>query len=217
MPSKVGFSPTAGVPLAEIRSIMTLYNRRLYRVAWSILKDESAAEDAVQETYMQFFRKWADFRGQSDLGTWLTRIVINQALMQKRKQRPAVELDNVQPSAEILRHPALISSDDPERSAVRSELRRLLEKAVGELPENFRLVFVLREVEGLSGEETASLLQIGEETVRSRLHRAKTKLRTMLDAEVHDTLIESFPFAGRRCEAISARVICRLRDEGMVS
>jgi RNA polymerase sigma-70 factor (ECF subfamily) len=217
MTSKVGFSPTAAVPLAEIRSIMVLYNRRLYRVAWSILKDESAAEDAVQETYLQAFRHWSEFRGQSNLGTWLTRIVINQALMQKRKQRPAIELDNVQPSAEILRHPALISTDDPERSAVRTELRRLVEKAVGELPENFRLVFVLREVEGLSGEETASLLQIGEETVRTRLHRAKARLRAMLDAEVHDTLIESFPFAGRRCEAISARVICRLRDEGMVS
>lgn len=200
-------------PMA-LREVMARYNRRLYRVAWSILRDEAAAEDAVQETYLQVFRHGSDFRAEADLGTWLTRIVINQALMQKRRERPVLELDQLQPSAVILSHPALTTVDDPERHAARSDLRRVLERAVAELSDEFRLVFVLREVEGMTGAETAALLQIPEDTVRTRLHRAKAKLRAMLDREVHDALAGSFPFAGQRCEAITGRVINLLEQEG---
>lgn len=200
-------------PMA-LREVMARYNRRLYRVAWSILRDEAAAEDAVQETYLQVFRHGSDFRAEADLGTWLTRIVINQALMQKRRERPVLELDQLQPSAVILSHPALTTVDDPERHAARSDLRRVLERAVAQLSDEFRLVFVLREVEGMTGAETAALLQIPEDTVRTRLHRAKAKLRAMLDREVHDALAGSFPFAGQRCEAITGRVINLLEQEG---
>lgn len=131
----------------EVAALMGRYNRRLFRVAWSILRDETAAEDAVQETYVQYFRKRSSFRGDSDLGTWLTRIVINQALMEKRRKKPAVPLDNLSPSAEILLHPSLVSSEDPEKLAARREMRVLIEAAVAELPEAFRLAFVLREIE----------------------------------------------------------------------
>ncbi len=106
MAAHLSLSPSGGVPLTEIRSVMSRFNRRLYRVAWSILRDESAAEDAVQETYMQFFRHGAAFRGEADIGTWLTRIVINQALMQKRKQRPGIELDGLPRSCPSPRAPA---------------------------------------------------------------------------------------------------------------
>lgn len=109
------------------------------------------------------------------------RIVINQALMQKRRERPVLELDRLHPSAETLSHPALTTVDGTERHAARSDLRRVLERAVAELSDEFRLVFVLREVEGMTGAETAVLLQIPEDMVGTRLHRAKAKLRAMLD------------------------------------
>jgi len=201
----------------EVAGIMARYNRRLFRVAWSILRDEAAAEDAVQETYIQYFRKRNSFRGDSDLGTWLTRIAINQALMQKRRGRPTVALEELVPSADVLLHPALVNSDDPEKLAARRELRLLIEDAVAELPEAFRLAFVLREVEGLDTEEAAAILGVGTETVRSRLHRAKKRLRARLDKEFASLLDESFPFAGARCAALVRRVMTRLRAEGIVS
>lgn len=201
----------------EVADIMSRYNRRLFRVAWSILRDEAAAEDAVQETYVQCFRKRSSFRGDSDLGTWLTKIVINQALMQKRRERPTLSLDDVAPSAEILLHPSLISSEDPEKLAARREMRLLIEGAVAELPESFRLAFILREVEGLDTEEAAEILGIGPETLRTRLHRAKQRLRARLDQEFASVLNESFPFAGARCAAMVQRVLARLREEGLTS
>lgn len=202
---------------ARIREVIALYNRRLYRVAWSILRDEAAAEDAVQETYLQVFRRGETFRGEAELGTWLTRIVINQALMQRRKRRESMDLDTVTPSADIILHPALVSVEDPEKLAARSELRRLVEAAVSELPDDFRMVFVLRDVEELSTEEAAGALNIPQETVRSRLHRARARLRESLDGEVATVLSESFPFAGARCAALADRVLAlltRLADQG---
>ena len=201
----------------EVAEIMSRYNRRLFRVAWSVLRDEEAAEDAVQETYVQYFRKRSDFRGDSNLGTWLTRIAINQALMQKRRARPAIPLDDLAPSAEILLHPSLVNSEDPEKLAARREMRTLIERAVAELPEAFRLAFILREVEGMDTEEAASILDISPETLRTRLHRAKQRLRASLDEEFASALTESFPFAGARCAAMVQRVLARLRDEGLAS
>lgn len=201
----------------EIAALMARYNRRLFRVAWSILRDESAAEDAVQETYVQYFRKRSSFRGDSDLGTWLTRIAINQALMEKRRKKPAVPLDDLSPSAEILLHPSLVSSEDPEKLAARREMRVLIEAAVAKLPEAFRVAFVLREVEGLESDEAASILGIAPETLRTRLHRAKQRLRAHLDKEFASVLSESFPFAGARCAAMVQRVLAQLRKEGLAS
>lgn len=202
---------------SQIATIMAQYNRRLFRVAWSILQDEAAAEDAVQESYIQYFRKGSSFRGDSDLGTWLTRITINQSLMLRRRTKPAVPLDSISPTAEILLHPSLISSEDPEKLAARREIRVLIEAAVAELPEAFRLAFILREVEGLDTEEAASILEISPETLRTRLHRAKQRLRSVLDREFATALNESFPFAGARCAAMVERVLARLREEGIAS
>lgn len=199
----------------EVAAIMSRYNRRLFRVAWSILRDDAAAEDAVQETYVLYFRKRGSFRGDSDLGTWLTRIAINQALMQKRRVKPVVALDDTSASAEILLHPSLVSSEDPEKLAARREMRVLIEAAIAELPEAFRLAFVLREVEGLDTDEAASILGIAPETLRTRLHRAKQRLRALLDKEFASALSESFPFAGARCAAMVQLVLARLREVGI--
>lgn len=217
MPKSSKASDEQGAMEPEIGCIMSRYNRRLFRVAWSVLRDEAAAEDAVQETYVQFFRKHSSFRGDSDLKTWLTRIVINQALMQKRRARPTLPLDDLTPSAEVLLHPALINSEDPEKLAARQEMRIMIERAVAELPDAFRLAFILREVEGLDTEEAAAILGIQVETLRTRLHRAKKHLRMVLDQEVASALTESFPFAGARCAAMNQRVLARLRQEGLVN
>lgn len=217
MADPLAASGQAQQSIAEIRDVMNRYNRRLYRVAWSILRDEASAEDAVQESYLQYFRHRSSFRQESDLGTWLTRIAINQALMQRRRQRPAIALDAAEPTAEILLHPALVTSDDPEKLAARRELRLLIETAIAELAEPFRLVFILREVEGLSGEEAAAVLGITPETVRTRLHRAKQRLRTLLDREIASSLTDSFPFAGVRCTALSERVLSALQAAGLAA
>ena len=216
--SLTSLSPEQGRPtLADVRAVMARYNRRLFRVAWSILKDEAAAEDAVQECYIQYFKHGASFRGDSDIGTWLTRVAINQALMQRRRIKPSLPLDTAEPTAEILRHPALISSEDPEKLAARRELQYLIEAAIAKLPEAFRVVFVMCEVEAMPSGEVATLLGISPETVRTRLHRARNRLRLSLDRELASALTGSFPFAGARCAALAERVVTRLQQDGVLA
>src|SRR5690242_17686834 len=118
------------------RIIMERHNRRLYRVARALLKDETEAEDVVQQAYLRAFTALASFRNEASLATWLTRITINQALGRKRKERPTVELEAVQEkSAEIIRFPTMNSDTDPERAAAQREIRRLLEASIDRLPE----------------------------------------------------------------------------------
>jgi len=169
------------------RTIMERHNRRLYRIARTILKDESEAEDVVQESYLRAFTGLAEFRQEALLSTWLTRITVNQALGRKRKQRPTVGLETIeaqQDRAQIIRFPNMHNPTDPERSAAHREIRQLLERSIDALPEPFRVVFVMRDVEELSIEETATLLGIRPETVKTRLHRARQALRTMLEREL---------------------------------
>jgi RNA polymerase sigma-70 factor, ECF subfamily len=198
------------------RTIMERHNQRLYRVARSLLRDDSEAEDVVQEVYMRAFAAMGSFRGEASLATWLTRITINEALGRKRKQRPTVELEAVealqQSTAQIIHFPTMTDSD-PERSAAQHEIRRLLEVSIDKLPEPFRLVFVMRDVEELSIEETAALLRIRPETVKTRLHRARRLLRETLDRHLVSTLKDTFPFAGARCKRITENVLARLRSD----
>jgi RNA polymerase sigma-70 factor (ECF subfamily) len=195
------------------RVIMERHNRRLYRVARSMMQDESEAEDVVQEAYLHAFAALAGFRGESSLSTWLTRITVNEALARKRRRRPTVALETVETlqesTAQIIDFPTMTTSD-PERSAAQHEIRRLLELAIDKLPEPFRLVFVMRDVEDLSIEETATLLGIRPETVKTRLHRARRMLRETLDQRLAASLKGTFPFAGVRCERITQAVLVRL-------
>jgi RNA polymerase sigma-70 factor (ECF subfamily) len=197
------------------RAIMQRHNRRLYRAARSILRDDSEAEDAVQEAYVRAFTHLAEFRGDAELSTWLTRIIINEAMGRLRRQRPTVELavldaPQENPNARVIPFPLGDNADNPERSAARREIRRLLECAIDELPEPFRLVFVLRAVEEMSIEETASYLKLRPETVKTRLHRARRLLRQKLDAHLASALTDAFPFAGARCARIVEAVLDRL-------
>jgi len=202
---------------SAFRVIMERHNRRLYRVARGVMKDDTEAEDVVQETYLRAFSNLSKFRGESSLTTWLTRIALNEALGRKRKQRATVTLESVETaqetSAQIIQFPAMNAETDPERSAAQHEIRRLLERAMDALPEAFRLVFVMRDVEEMSIEETAAHLGIRPETVKTRLHRARRLLRQSLDGQLASTLKGAFPFAGARCARITETVLSRLRTD----
>ncbi len=166
---------------SAFRAIMEKNSRRLYRVARAVMRDDTEAEDVVQETYLRAFSNLATFRGESSLTTWLTRIALNEALGRKRRQRATVTLASVETAqetnAQIIQFPAMSTETDPERTAAQHEIRRLLERAMDALPEPFRVVFVMRDVEEMSIEEAASQLGIRPETVKTRLHRARRLLR----------------------------------------
>lgn len=196
---------------AAVRAIIGANNRRLFRLARSIVKDDGEAEDIVQESYVRAFTQLGSFRGESALGTWLTRIVINEALGRLRRRRPMASLDALEPQAGTIIPFPQPPESDPESSAARQEIKRVLERAIDALPEPFRLVLVARLVEEMSIEETAELLGLRPQTVKTRLHRARALLRKDLDRRLGPFLSDVFPFAGRRCEQIADRVIARLR------
>jgi RNA polymerase sigma-70 factor (ECF subfamily) len=198
---------------AAFREIMRRNNRRLFRVARAVVRDPSEAEDVLQEAYLRAFAGLASFRGDASLSTWLTRITLNEALQRRRRQRETVELhalDRMSGSgANILVFP-MLETDNPEAATARAQLRGLLERAVDDLPASFRLVFVMRDIEEMSIEETAAHLKLRPETVRTRLFRARRLLRKALHAKIASGLGEMFPFDGARCARITEAVIARL-------
>ncbi|HKS86327.1 MAG TPA: RNA polymerase sigma factor [Pseudolabrys sp.] len=201
---------------AAVRVITTRYNRRLFRIARSILRNDAEAEDVVQETYVRAFTGLDMFRGDAAFGTWITRIAMNEALGRLRRRRPTVDWDSYgmnRNQAEIIHFPASAASSDPEKTMAQSEIRAVLEQAIDELPDAFRSVFVARIVEGMSVEETADLFGLQPETVKTRLHRARVLLRTELDRQLGPALTSSFPFDGRRCERMTDIVVARVCAE----
>jgi RNA polymerase sigma-70 factor (ECF subfamily) len=196
-----------------IRAITQRYNRRLYRVVRAILRNDADAEDVVQETYLRALTGLEQFRGDAALGTWLTRIAMNEALGRLRRQRPTVDWDShgdQRLQAEIIQFPFSAIANDPERTMAQSQVRNILEHAIDELPDAFRLVFMARIVEGMSIEETAELLALKPETVKTRLHRARSLLRDTLEKQLGPALTETFPFDGVRCERMTNTLVQRL-------
>ena len=195
------------------RIIMERHNRRLYRIARGILRNDTEAEDVVQEAYVSAFTHLDGFRGDSSLATWLARITMNEALGRLRRERLAVDLDTFEAQrteAQIIQFPQTVTFDDPERTMAQREILQLVERATDNLPEIFRIVFITRVIEGMSVEETADLLGLRPETVKTRLHRARRLVREQLDKQIGPVLMEAFPFAGRRCERMTNAVMQRL-------
>ncbi len=192
--------------------LMQTHNRRLWRLARGILRDESDAEDVVQEAYLRAFTRLDDFRGDSSLGTWLARITINEALRRLATRRafaqPAELNETVAPQDHC--DPAADTTPTPEQLAARMEVRRLVERAIDALPSPFRLVFIMRVIEQMSIEETASALGIPSATVKTRLHRANQQLRLTLGNELGSVLEGAFPFGGRRCDRLTREVLAKL-------
>jgi RNA polymerase sigma-70 factor, ECF subfamily len=195
------------------RIIMERNNRRLYRIARSILRNDSEAEDVVQETYVKAYIHLGWFRGDARLATWLARITMHEALGRVRRRRPTVALDSFEPElsqAQIIQFPQIAGQEDPERTMAQRQILHLVEQALDNLPEIFRIVFMTRLIEGMSIEETAELLGLKPETVKTRLHRARELLRDQLDKQIGPIFTEAFPFAGRRCERLTQAVLQRL-------
>ena len=198
---------------AAVRAIIKANNRRLYRLARGILRNDSEAEDVVQETYLRAFTHLAEFRGDSGLSTWLSRIAMNEALGRLRRRRPGVELSSLPPGtleAQIIQFPLLSATDDPERTMAQREIQHVVEGAIDELPEPFRMVFITRVVEGMNVEETADILGLKPETVKTRLHRARTMLRDNVEKKIGPVVMDAFPFAGCRCDRLTDAVLTRL-------
>jgi RNA polymerase sigma-70 factor (ECF subfamily) len=201
---------------AAFADLMRRYNRRLYRVARSILRDDAEAEDALQDAYIQAYRALPEFRGESSLGTWLTRIVMNAALMRRRRSGRMAEVIELGADP-VMEHDSATrdagESGQPEHAALRAQARGMIEAKIDSLPEVFRTVFILRAVEELSVEETATVLDIPEATVRSRYFRARGLLREALAREFDFALDGAFGFDGARCDRIVAEVMRRLASE----
>jgi RNA polymerase sigma-70 factor (ECF subfamily) len=197
-----------------IRFVIAANNQRLFRAAWSILKNRSEAEEAVQAAYLSAFDRIGGFEGRSALSTWLTRIVINEALGRRRaedRRRRQLEQEGVAVLDDY--RDALMrgsAAEGPDVALAREQIRRLLEQAVAELPETFRSVFVLRDIEGASSEETAEILDIPVATVKTRLHRSRRRLQDMLAPELKTMLSGTFPCAGSDCAAMADKVLAKL-------
>lgn len=194
-------------------AMMRQYNRRLYRVARAILNDDAAAEEVLQDGYLLAYRHIAKFEGKSKLSTWLTRIVINEALQRRRKDRRdhvVVPFAAVDDGEEKMTMAADTKAETPEKATLRAEMRRLLEREISNLPVAFRTVFILREVEDMTVEETAECLDLPEATVRTRLFRAKSQLRESLAREADLATADTFDFDGERCERIVRGVLARV-------
>ena len=197
-----------------IEKVIGSNNQRLFRTAWSILKSRPDAEEAVQAAYLSAFANINAFEGRSSLSTWLTRIVVNEALGRRRveeRRRHHLEQEGIALLDDY--RDALMRGSAPESPDVtlaREQVRKLLEQAVGELPDQFRTVFVMREVEGLSSEETAEILDIPVATVKTRLLRGRRRLKEMLAPEVASVLRGTFPFAGTDCASLTRRVLLGL-------
>ncbi len=196
------------------RALMQRYNRRLYRVARGVVRDDSEAEDVLQEAYLRAFSALADFRGESSLSTWLTRIVLNQALQRLRRRTDVpvsdIDQDAERRGAEVIPFPASQSTIDPERAMAQQQLCQLVERAIDELPCEFRTVLMARVIEGMSVEETAAAFDLQPETVKTRLHRARRLLKQALAEHIGPHFGDLFPFAGQRCDRITNAVIERL-------
>lgn len=198
--------------------LMRRYNRLLYRTARGILRDDHEAEDCVQETYLHAYQRLGSFRHEARLSTWLVRIAVNEALQKLRKRRPEsvhVPLDNV---IDLDAHLAPVASmgsapRQPDADLLRTQWRSLMEEKIDRLPETFRVVFMLRAVEELSVEETASCLQIPVATVRTRFFRARGLLREAIAREFDRAMEDVFEFMGERCDRIVANVLQRIGQE----
>lgn len=200
-----------------VLTLVQRHNQPLYRIARAILRNDSDAEDVVQETYARAFTNLAGFRGESAFSTWLTRIAMNEAYGRFRRRRPTVHIESDTEYefelGEIIAFPSLQQQPDPEAEAGRAEVRKTLQAAVDRLPSEFRLVFVLREVEGRSTDETAKLLDIRPKTVKTRLFRARRLIRTELSRVLSSEFSGIFPFGGGRCARLGELVVEHLRRE----
>ncbi len=201
---------------AEFEAVMRAHNRLLFRLARSIIRNDSLAEDVVQSAYLAAYSKLNTVSDPTKLRSWLARITVNEAIDLTRREKRNAALpegwhEDAATAAAV--HHGLAASETPETSAARGELRQLLENAIDELPPVLRSVLVLRDVEGLSASEVAACLGLGEVAVRVRLFRARARMRKWLGERFGTSKHTAFEFAGERCDRIVARTLSRWRAD----
>jgi len=191
--------------------LMRRYNQRLYRAARAILKDEAEAEDVMQDAYVRAFQNLNQFEGRAPFSAWLLRIAVNEALGRKRGRDRNVSFEEGNENGEISMS-IVETGPDPEQNATRTELGHMLEEAVLSLPEAYRTVVMLRDVEEMSTSETAAVLELSEENVKIRLYRGHAMMREMLFERVGTDAKKAFPFMGEQCDRVVAGVFARLGE-----
>jgi RNA polymerase sigma-70 factor (ECF subfamily) len=190
--------------------IMRRYNQRLYRVAQSILLNDGEAEDVIQDAYVRAYEHLSQFAGKAAFSTWLTRIALHEALARKKRRGRIQELDALQDakgdSMSILKS----SIPGPEENTAQSEVRHLLEDAIQALPESYRVVVVLRDIEEMDVADTAETLGVSEGVVKTRLHRAHVMLRRELHSRARGRITDLYAFQAKRCDRVVAAVFARI-------
>jgi RNA polymerase sigma-70 factor (ECF subfamily) len=199
---------------APYEIIMRRYNQRLYRVARAILRDDAEAEDVIQDTYVRAYQNLHQFAGYALFSTWLTRIAVHEALRRVRLRNRIQQLDEFEQDEEVSMK-AVETSPDPEQRASNAELGRLLEGVVLELPDAYRTVVMMRDIEEMSTADTAEALDLSEQNVKVRLHRGRAMMRSSLTARLAEGHKTAFPFMGHRCDRVVERVFLRLNELGL--
>lgn len=193
-------------------ALMRIHNRRLYRLARAALRSPTEAEDALQDAYLRAYQSLHQFRGDASLSTWLSRLVLNECFGRLRRINRRQNVVPIVGAPAEIDSVADIENHLPDRIAARAEMRAFVEAKLDELPQDFRIVFVLRSIEELSVEETAQTLGVPEATVRTRHFRAKSWLRESLAREFDLAERDVFEFGGVRCDRIVERVMTRLPE-----
>jgi len=200
------------IQLFEI--LMRRHNQRLYRVIRAVLPDEADVEDAMQQAYLQAFSRLSQFQQRSQFSTWLIRIALHEAFARRRKAAAvtATAFRDGEDGEETEMEKVTSTQPDPERQAYAEELRRLLESAVDSLPESYRTVFMMRDIEGLSTGETGEGLGLGEEAVKTRLHRARSMIRRRVAAQIGEIAPGAFLFHAPRCDRIVGGIMTTILE-----
>lgn len=200
-----------GGETALFEVIMRRYNQRLFRISRSILGNDAEAEDVTQDTYVRSYLHLDQFAGRATFSTWITKIAVHEALARLRKRQRFVRIDAETESTEG--HVSLESkTPSPEQEVLTHTMRIVLETAVDKLPETYRSVFVLREIEGMSTADTAECLDLSEESVKVRLHRARSLLRKDIYAQTGAASAEAFQFLGARCDRMVTTILERIES-----
>jgi RNA polymerase sigma-70 factor (ECF subfamily) len=189
--------------------LLRRHNQRLFRVARGVLRNDAEAEDAVQQAYLSAYAHLDQFAGEARFSTWLTRIALNEAFARSRRRDRLAEVDLAGEGEQMLTDPRADGGSPEDQTSAR-ELTGLLESAIDELPEIYRIVVMLREVQELSTAETAACLELSEEAVKVRLHRAKLLLRESMATRMEAKAPEAFAFLGARCDRMVAIVLAKL-------
>lgn len=193
--------------------LMRRHNQRLYRVGVSILRNDTEAEDVMQEAYVRAYTHLRQFAGEAKFATWLTKIAVHEALARLRKRGRTEDIDLIlDTNLHVMASMGKVTRD-PEMQAYDEELKVVLERAINVLPDTYRTVFVLRAVEGLSVAETAACLELSHEAVKTRFHRGRSLLRRELQRRAGVTAAQAFPFHLSRCDHIVEAVFERINGD----